>query len=79
MRWKWQYLEEKFMKGLMLLSFGLILLSLLLILFTIVSKGLPSLSWEMIAQPPRGGFYLGKEGGILNAIIGSLYLPLAAL
>ncbi len=76
MRWKWQYLEEKFMQGLMLLSFGLILLSLLLILFTIVSKGLPSLSWEMISQTPKGGFYLGKEGGILNAIIGSLYLAL---
>lgn len=76
MRWKWQYLEEKFMQGLMLLSFGLILLSLLLILFTIVSKGLPSLSWEMISQTPKGGFYLGKEGGTLNAIIGSLYLAL---
>ena len=28
----------------------------------------------MISQTPKGGFYLGKEGGILNAIIGSLYL-----
>ena len=28
----------------------------------------------MITQTPKGGFYLGKEGGILNAILGSLYL-----
>lgn len=76
MRWKWHYLEEKMMQLLMLLSFGLIVLCLLFILYTIVSKGLPSLSWEMISQPPKGGFYLGKEGGILNAIIGSLYLAL---
>ncbi len=76
MRWKWQYLEEKIMQLLMLVSFGLIILSLLLILYTIVSKGLPSLSWAMIFHTPKGGFYLGKEGGILNAIIGSLYLAL---
>lgn len=76
MRWKWHYLEEKMMQLLMLLSFGLIALCLLLILYTIVSKGLPSLSWAMISQTPKGGFYLGKEGGILNAIIGSLYLTL---
>lgn len=28
----------------------------------------------MITQTPKGGFYFGREGGILNAIIGSLYL-----
>ena len=28
----------------------------------------------MITQTPKGGYYLGKEGGILNAIVGSLYL-----
>lgn len=78
MRWKWQYIEEKFMQILMFVSFSTIIISLFLILFTILSKGLPSLSWEMISQTPKGGFYLGKEGGILNAIIGSLYLALGA-
>ncbi|MCS6906646.1 MAG: PstA family ABC transporter permease [Anaerolineales bacterium] len=75
-KWKWQNTEEKVMQVLMLLSFGLIVMSLLLILFTILSKGLPALSWEMISQTPKGGFYFGKEGGILNAIVGSLYLAL---
>jgi len=32
----------------------------------------------MITQTPKGGFYLGKEGGILNAIVGSLYLATGA-
>jgi len=28
----------------------------------------------MLTQTPQGGYYLGKEGGILNAILGSLCL-----
>jgi phosphate transport system permease protein len=36
------------------------------------------LSWKMISQVPKGGFYFGKEGGIYNAIIGSLYLASGA-
>ncbi len=67
-------LEEKIFKFLMVGSTLLILSVLLYILYVIMKKGLPSLSWEMISQIPSGGFYLGKEGGILNAIMGSLYL-----
>src|ERR1035437_4963933 len=67
-------LEEKIFKCLMIGSTMLILSVLLYILFVIISRGLPSLSWEMISQIPSGGCYLGKEGGILNAIMGSLYL-----
>ncbi len=44
------------------------------ILLTLVIKGAPALTWDMVSKVPEGGFYLGKEGGILNAIIGSLYL-----
>jgi phosphate transport system permease protein len=32
----------------------------------------------MIFSTPKGGFYLGKEGGIFNAIVGSLYLAIGA-
>jgi phosphate transport system permease protein len=45
-----------------------------LILFVIFWRGIGALNWEMVSQPPQGGFYLGKGGGILNAIAGSLYL-----
>lgn len=47
---------------------------LVTILGTVIIKGLPSLTWEMLTKVPEGGYYLGKGGGILNAIIGSIYL-----
>ncbi len=49
---------------------------LVLILAIIVWRGIPGLSWEMITKPPEGSFYLGGGGGVLNAILGSLYLAL---
>ncbi len=73
-RFKRRHIEETVAKGFMLLSFLIVAASLLSILWTIVSRGLPALSWEMISQTPKGGYYLGKEGGILNAIVGSLIL-----
>ncbi len=39
----------------------------------IVVKGAPALSWEFISATPSGGM---REGGILPAIIGTLYLTL---
>jgi phosphate transport system permease protein len=67
-------IEEAVFKALMIASTVMVGASLLLIIGTIVVKGLPSLDLAMITQAPKGGFYLGKEGGILNAIVGSLYL-----
>ncbi|MCK9398806.1 MAG: ABC transporter permease subunit [Bacteroidales bacterium] len=75
---KFRFIEEKFFRVLMFISTNLIVIILLLIIFSILYKGLPSLSWQMISQTPKGGFYFGKEGGILNAIIGSLYLSIGA-
>jgi phosphate transport system permease protein len=65
-------------KVLMISSTALVIGSLLLIIGAVVWKSLPALKLEMITRTPRGGFYLGKEGGILNAIAGSLYLGLGA-
>ena len=73
-RWTRRHLVEAFVKGLMRLSFVIVAGSLALILWTVIRRGLPALTWDMLTQTPKGGFYLGKEGGILNAIIGSLYL-----
>ena len=66
--------EERFFKFLMLLSMGFVLFMLLSVVFAVVYRGLPSLSIEMITQAPQGGYYMGKGGGVLNAILGSLYL-----
>lgn len=71
-------LEEKIFKVLMMLSFGLVTGSLGFIMLVVLIKGLPALSLEMIFSTPQGGFYLGKEGGIFNAIVGSLYLAIGA-
>jgi phosphate transport system permease protein len=67
-------LSEKVAKGFMHLSGITVTASLFFIVGTILYKGLPYLNWEMVSQLPKGGFYIGKEGGILNAILGSLYL-----
>jgi phosphate transport system permease protein len=58
----------------MVASFLLVIFSLGSILLTVIVKGLPALNLAMLTQTPKGGYYLGKEGGILNAILGSLYL-----
>jgi len=72
--WERRHIEEAIMRGFMIASFTLVAGSLALILWTVVARGLPALTWEMVSQSPQGGFYMGKGGGVLNAIIGSLYL-----
>ncbi len=69
---------EILFRVLMIASAVTVAASLLLIVGTIVWKSLPALSLSMLTQTPKGGYYLGKEGGILNAIAGSLYLGLGA-
>ena len=71
-------LEESIFKALMAASLLLVVGCLVVIVGTIIWKGLPALSLSMITQTPKGGYYLGREGGILNAIIGSLYLAAGA-
>lgn len=71
-------LEESFFKFLMIAATLIIVFSLFLILGTIIQKGLPAMSWDMVSKVPEGGFYLGGGGGILNAIIGSLYIGIGS-
>ena len=66
--------EESFFLLLMRMAMFAIILLLGWILFTLIAKGLPAMTWELISSTPQGGYYLGKGGGILNAILGSLYL-----
>jgi phosphate transport system permease protein len=69
-----KFIEEKVVKALMYLSTAIVALALVSILWTILSKGWGAMSWDMITKLPGGGFYIGKEGGFLNAIVGSLYI-----
>ncbi len=71
-------LEETIFKNLMRIATLVILGSLLLIFIAIIKRGIPAMSWDMISKIPGGGFYIGKEGGLLNAIAGSVFLVIGA-
>jgi len=72
-------IEEKIFKLIMIGAAVIILGLLLYIIGTVFYRGLPALTLDMITKLPGGGFYLGKEGGVLNAIVGSLYIIIGAL
>jgi phosphate transport system permease protein len=71
---KRRYIEEKIFKTLMILAILTVIVFVGSIIGTIVIKGWGAMSWDMITKLPGGGFYIGKEGGFLNAIVGSLYI-----
>ena len=71
-------LEENFFKYLSAVASILIILVLIHIVYSIIAKGASALSWEVLTQEPKGGFYMGGGGGILNAIAGSFYLAFGA-
>ena len=73
-KWQRRHIVEAVIKTIMQFSLIVVAGALGLILWTIVARGLPSLSWDMVTKIPEGGYYMGKGGGILNAILGSLYL-----
>jgi phosphate transport system permease protein len=62
----------------MLLSLGAVVGGLLLIVGVITWKGIGALSLDMVTKLPSGGYFIGKGGGLLNAIVGSLLLGVGA-
>ncbi|MFZ4456934.1 MAG: phosphate ABC transporter permease PstA [Bacteroidales bacterium] len=73
-----RFIEEKIFKVLMIIATLLVFAFVGSILFTILERGLPAMNWDMITKLPGGGFYIGKDGGLLNAIVGSLYIVAAS-
>lgn len=73
-----QRFEEIIFSVLMKASAVIVFGSLLVIIGTIVVRGIGSMNLDMITKTPEGGYYLGKEGGVLNAIIGSFILTISA-
>ncbi len=57
-------IEEGAFKIIGIASIALILSCLLLMVLTVVVKGVPALNWAMITQTPKGGFYLGVIRGV---------------
>lgn len=62
----------------MIASVLIVIGSLFFIVLVVVLNGASSLSLEIFTQTSEGGFYLGKGGGFLNAIVGSLLLAFPA-
>jgi len=62
----------------MLVSALIVVGSLLAVLVVVIVRGMPAITLSTLTQTPKGGYYLGREGGILNAIVGSLYLAIGA-
>ena len=60
--------------GAFLCTFGIIAF----LFWFVFSQGLQALSWDFLTQAPKGSV-LGTEGGILPAILGSLYYTLIAV
>lgn len=75
---KAKFIEEKVMKVLMMLCTATLFCIVGAILYTIASEGWGAMSWSMITDLPGGGFYMGREGGLLNAIVGSLLIVSAS-
>jgi phosphate transport system permease protein len=71
-------IEESIFKVLMVVATYSILAVLALIIYSIFAKGIKAMSWEVLTSVPKGGYYYGKGGGILNAILGSLTLAFGA-
>jgi phosphate transport system permease protein len=71
-----RYLKQNIWYSVLLfLSFIVIAFVFGIIIYLIV-KGGPALSWEFISQKPRSGM---REGGIMPAIVGTLYLVLGTI
>lgn len=74
-----RHTEEMIFKALMYISLAIVLGSLFAVFAIVIIKGVFALNIAMVTQTPHGGYYLGKGGGILNAIIGSIYLSVGAI
>lgn len=71
-------IEEKFFRFLSGFATYSLMALLALIILIIFIKGFGALTLDMLIKIPEGGYYYGGEGGVLNAIIGSLYIALGA-
>ncbi len=71
-------IEQNLFKWLMFISVAIVIGSLVIVIGIVLVNGATAISIEMITQTSSGGYFLGRGGGILNAIIGSLFLALPA-
>ena len=70
------YRSENIAFTFLFLATVLVILPVILIIFIIIQKGWGAISWEFLTATPKMGM---REGGILPAILGTVYLVLGTL
>ena len=54
---------------------AIVIIPILLVIIFMIVNGLGTISWEFLTQPPRAGM---TEGGILPAILGTIFLTIGS-
>ena len=70
--------QDRVFGWLMGLSLACVVAALSAIATGVAVRGAAGFPWRMLIETPKGGYYLGGEGGIANAIVGSLCLAVGA-
>ena len=70
------YRTQRLAKAVFFLMTVALVVPVLVIIGTLVYRGGPAISWEFLFSPPRNGM---TEGGVLPALIGTVWLVLVAL
>lgn len=65
--------KQRLAFGLLSLSTIFVVLPVLAVLYLLLSRGLPGISWTFLTKPPVN---MMREGGIMPAIVGTIYLVL---
>ena len=73
---KWRYFKQRLFFGVVRLSALVITLSLFGILVYIFFHGFQAITWDFLTLPPTDSM---TRGGIMPAIVGTLYLTLGAI
>jgi phosphate transport system permease protein len=76
MKWKWRYVKQNIFLGAATLCALAIVTSLVGILYYIILNGFHAINWEFLSSPPQDSM---TKGGILPAILGTLYLTIGAI
>lgn len=58
------------------ISASIVIIAVGILLFFIIKRGLPAMSWEFISQPPKRGM---TQGGIFPALLGTFLLGFGAM
>ena len=68
--------QQRVVLGIIVCATSIVVFSLSVIIYYIVSNGLPAITWEFLTEMPRDS---GREGGIFPAIVGTLLLTIGAI